>query len=255
MVGEEFHWGQTAMYTRLIILGDLCLDLGAWLAGRKQPCPYLRVLPMIHLSPPGRHRHHPHLRLLSRPDLPGFSYHATPLASLPAPHAAAAPVMPAISAASLPHGRQLTFLDRFNIYRKAFAEPSFFVPPFLGAAYELWRNNPPEWGQGMQGYDRRLASGYARDVIEHTLKAGFAAADHEDPRHHLSKMHGVWPRARYAFIYTLFPPSMGAATLSPLLQWWEAMAPHLYPIPGTPHPMPQTDMPWHAAARPWQCVS
>jgi hypothetical protein len=79
----------------------------------------------------------------------------------------------------------------------------------MGAAYDQWVNNPPEWGQGARGFERRLASGFAMDVIAHTLKAGFAAADHEDPRHSFSKMHGTWPRARYAFIRTFVSPIDG----------------------------------------------
>jgi hypothetical protein len=82
------------------------------------------------------------------------------------------------------------------------------LPP-IGAAYDQWVNNPPEWGQVVQGFNRRLASGFARDILAHSLRAGSAAADHEDPRYSFSKMHGTWPRARYALIHTFEPPLDG----------------------------------------------
>ncbi|MGA2986402.1 MAG: hypothetical protein ABSG32_21580 [Terriglobia bacterium] len=103
----------------------------------------------------------------------------------------------------------LTLQDRVNIYLKTYTEPSFYLLPPIGAAYDQRANNPPEWGRGLQGFDRRLASGFGRDIIAHTLKSGFAAADHEDPRHSFSKMHGTWPRARYAFVRTFESPTDG----------------------------------------------
>jgi hypothetical protein len=79
----------------------------------------------------------------------------------------------------------------------------------MGAAFDQWRNNPPEWGQGAGGYGRRLASGFAGDSIAHSLRAGFAAIDHEDPRYTFAPMQGVWPRARYAFFHTFVSPLDG----------------------------------------------
>ena len=57
-------------------------------------------------------------------------------------------------------------------------------------------------GQGAEGYGRRLASGYGRRFISHTIRFGFAAVDGEDPRFRPSGEGGVWHRMRHAIVGT-----------------------------------------------------
>jgi len=94
----------------------------------------------------------------------------------------------------------LTFGQRATIYRQAILRPYTIVGPALGAGVGQWENEPPEWGQGGEGYARRLASGMARNLISETIRFGFAAADGEDPRYHPSQESGVWNRARHAIV-------------------------------------------------------
>jgi hypothetical protein len=114
----------------------------------------------------------------------------------PLPNAPSA-AKPAYATAS-----SLTLGERFHIYRQAIIRPYSIVGPALGAAIGQWEDEPPEWGQGGQGYGRRIASGMGRQLISETIRFGVAAADGEDPRYHRSEETGVWKRARHAIVGT-----------------------------------------------------
>jgi hypothetical protein len=101
------------------------------------------------------------------------------------PNAPSAYAKPAAATSSL------TLNDRFRIYKHALSRPYMIVGPAMGAGIGQWENEPPEWGQGGQGYGRRLASGVSRSVISETIRFGFAAADGEDPRFKPSGETGV----------------------------------------------------------------
>ena len=96
----------------------------------------------------------------------------------------------------------LTLGERFRIYERALLRPYTVVGPAFGAGFGQWEDEPPEWGQGGEGYGRRLASGMARSVISETIRFGVAAADGEDPRYHRSLETGFWNRTRHVFVET-----------------------------------------------------
>jgi hypothetical protein len=96
----------------------------------------------------------------------------------------------------------LTLGERFRIYSRALTRPYTVVGPAFGAGIGQWENEPPEWGQGGEGYGRRFASGMARSVISETIRFGFAAVDGEDPRYHRSLQTGFWNRTRHVFVET-----------------------------------------------------
>ena len=97
----------------------------------------------------------------------------------------------------------LTFGNRLSIYGHEIFRPYTLVGPALGAGIGQWENEPPEWGQGGEGYARRFASGVGRHVIAETIRFGFAAADGEDPRYRRSSDEsGVWSRAQHAIVET-----------------------------------------------------
>ena len=116
-------------------------------------------------------------------------------AQLPLPNAPSTS-HPALSVSSL------TFGERATVYRRAILRPYTIVGPAFGAGIGQWENEPPEWGQGGEGYARRLASGMGRHLISETIRFGVAAADGEDPRYQRSQETGVWNRARHAIVET-----------------------------------------------------
>jgi hypothetical protein len=111
------------------------------------------------------------------------------------------PNAPSVSKASLP-ASSLTLSDRFRIYGQTILRPYSIVGPAFGAGIGQWEDEPPEWGEGGEGYGRRIASGMARQFISETIRFGVAAADGEDPRYHRSQDSGIWPRARHAIVET-----------------------------------------------------
>jgi hypothetical protein len=60
---------------------------------------------------------------------------------------------------------------------------------FAYAGVDQWRNDPPEWGNGGQGYGKRLASNVGEFVIQETMTDILAAAakrplDYQPSPHH-----------------------------------------------------------------------
>lgn len=115
---------------------------------------------------------------------------------------ASLPDAPSAAQHAYSNSSSLTLRERFSIYSHDIISPYTVVGPALGAAIGQWDNEPPEWGQGGEGYARRLASGMGRQVIAETIRFGFAAADGEDPRFQRSTEKGVWNRVRHAVAET-----------------------------------------------------
>jgi hypothetical protein len=97
--------------------------------------------------------------------------------------------------------RRLTLGERLRIYRHSVFNPDSALAPAFGAALAQANNEPPEWGQGANGFGTRLASGYGRLVINRSIRFGVAALDHEDPRFTYSNQAGFWRRFRYASVH------------------------------------------------------
>ena len=112
------------------------------------------------------------------------------------------PNAPSSSWARYSQPGSLTLGERFNIYRRSIFRPYTAVGPALGAGIGQWEDEPPEWGQGANGYAHRFASGMGRHLIAETVRFAVAAADGEGPRHHRSEESGVWARARHAIAET-----------------------------------------------------
>jgi hypothetical protein len=89
--------------------------------------------------------------------------------------------------------------SRFRYYAQTTFSPFAAVGPVLGASATEWiTGNPPEWGQGIPGFGRRLLSGYTRQAISNTIILGVSMADREDPRHYHTGQHGFLKRGLFA---------------------------------------------------------
>ncbi len=92
----------------------------------------------------------------------------------------------------------LTPQQKFDYYlRKTYGPIAIGRSLFL-AGINQWRDDPTEWGQGMEGYGRRFASKFAHHSIRRTIQFGAGVWLHEDPRYFPSQRTGFWPRASYA---------------------------------------------------------
>jgi hypothetical protein len=93
----------------------------------------------------------------------------------------------------------LSAKERWNLYlRGAFLSPGVLLRaagPALGAHLD---NEPPAWGQGAEGYSKRLANRYGRFALQETYEAAAAAALGHDVRYARSTRSGFLPRAAHA---------------------------------------------------------
>lgn len=104
-----------------------------------------------------------------------------------------------------------SFKERFQDYRSATFSPWAVVMPAFGAGLSQWRNYPPEWNQGAEGFGKRVASAYAGSVIEDTISFGVATFDHEDLRYPLSSYpkNAILKRTGHTIAYTFIPKKEG----------------------------------------------
>jgi hypothetical protein len=93
----------------------------------------------------------------------------------------------------------LTGKERWDLYlRDAFWSPGVFLRaagPALGAQLN---NEPPQWGQGMEGYSKRFANRFGRFALQETYEAAGAAVLQHEVRYIRSKRSGFLPRAAHA---------------------------------------------------------
>jgi hypothetical protein len=103
------------------------------------------------------------------------------------------------------------FKERFQDYRAATFSPWSVVMPAFGAGLSQWRNYPPEWNQGAEGFGKRVASAYGGSVLEDTISFGVATFDHEDLRYPLSTYpkSAFLKRAGHTLSYTFIPKKEG----------------------------------------------
>lgn len=78
-----------------------------------------------------------------------------------------------------------------------------FMGAAVGAAIGQAHDTPHEWGQGVEGYATRYASGFGANLSRQTIAFGIEAALHEDPRYFPSEEKGFRRRMRNALLQTV----------------------------------------------------
>lgn len=100
--------------------------------------------------------------------------------------------------------RQTTLVEpltpKQKVKRRALrlVEPVSLVSAAFGSGIEQWRNIPPQWGQGTEGYAKRFASAEGYMAAHNTIALGFDLAFHLDPRYRRSGESGFLTRLKYA---------------------------------------------------------
>jgi hypothetical protein len=93
----------------------------------------------------------------------------------------------------------LTGKERWDLYwRRSFYTPGVILRaagPALGAHLN---NEPPQWGQGAEGYSKRFANRFARFTLQATYESAGAAMLGHEVRYIRSKRSGFFPRAAHA---------------------------------------------------------
>jgi len=110
---------------------------------------------------------------------------------------------PAGPTTGVPAYQPLSGKERWQLYsRSVFWSPGAIFGSAGPALGSHLNNEPPEWGQGAEGYGKRFANRYARFAIQRSYEAAGAAALGHEVRYIRSKRTGFGPRAIYALSAT-----------------------------------------------------
>ena len=90
--------------------------------------------------------------------------------------------------------------ERFKRYVKDTVGPMRLLRTGASAGIQQWRDSPEEWGQGMEGYGKRFASGMGRNAIQQTVVYGLDSALKLDTGFQRSKREGFFPRLKDALL-------------------------------------------------------
>ena len=95
----------------------------------------------------------------------------------------------------------LTIEGRWRLYlRQTYTTPGIYVKTILFTTRDQIQNSPSEWGDGIEGYAKRVGSRQAQFVIQNSLSAAGNAAAGWEPRYDRCRCDGLWPRTRHAII-------------------------------------------------------
>jgi hypothetical protein len=95
----------------------------------------------------------------------------------------------------------MTLSNRLRLYeRQSFTAPGiYFKSSFLGLVNQA-KGNPEEWGGGVEGYERRVASIYGQTLVQNSIATTGNALLQYEPRYDRCRCSGFWPRTRHAFM-------------------------------------------------------
>ena len=94
--------------------------------------------------------------------------------------------------------KPLTAEQRWQDYLTQAYGPGAILSEAASAGSGQLFDSPPEWGQGMSGYGKRLANDLAYNAVRNTLQHGTAALLHEDNRYFGSGKQNFWARVAFA---------------------------------------------------------
>ena len=99
----------------------------------------------------------------------------------------------------------LTGEERWKLYWKMnyLSVGAYFGPFFDALLLDQATASPAQWGGGLKGYGRRVASRTATAMLQGTVQAPLAALLHEDVRYVASPQNGFKPRLWHAIKYSV----------------------------------------------------
>ena len=95
--------------------------------------------------------------------------------------------------------KELLVQQRFCLYGSKLVTPQAVFGAALLSGVAQLRDDPVEWGQGMQGYSRRFGARYTQGMAKTSGEFVSSWIAHEDPRYDLSRDRTFWGRTRHSF--------------------------------------------------------
>ena len=97
----------------------------------------------------------------------------------------------------------LTSSQRWDHYlHQTLLSPGIYLASLAAAGGSQLAKDPPEWGQGVEGYSKRAGSLLATFSIQASVQEGAAAALHYDPRHLRCECHGFGRRLAHGLLWS-----------------------------------------------------
>ncbi len=91
--------------------------------------------------------------------------------------------------------------ERWDLYvRQTYITPGIYVKSALFSIRDQIRNSPEQWGQGIDGYAKRIGSRHVQFIVQNSLSAAGFAALRWEPRYDRCRCEGFWPRTRHAAV-------------------------------------------------------
>ncbi|HYZ86745.1 MAG TPA: hypothetical protein VE621_20185 [Bryobacteraceae bacterium] len=97
-----------------------------------------------------------------------------------------------------PPYRPLTAGEKAQRAARNLFSPAAVIPVFLSAGINQARDSPEEWGQGTEGFGRRVGHAYGRLVLRNSFNLAAHVALRTDPRYDRCECKGVMPRLGHA---------------------------------------------------------
>jgi len=95
----------------------------------------------------------------------------------------------------------LTVHQREKLFmRQTFTTPGIYIKSGFLALLDQASGEPYEWGGGLDGYRRRVASNYARTAIQNVFSTAGNAALRYEPRYDRCHCVGFGSRTKHALI-------------------------------------------------------
>lgn len=113
-------------------------------------------------------------------------------------------IFPNFNTTYIPDAAPLTWQQKYNLAFKSAVDPVTFIVAGVDAAYSQATDQFVGYGQGAQGYGKRLGASYA-DSFDGTMigNAVLPALFHEDPRYFRLGTGSIKARAWYAVLTTV----------------------------------------------------
>jgi hypothetical protein len=89
---------------------------------------------------------------------------------------------------------------RLKRYGKSMVGPFALLRVAASSGLDQWDDNPLEWGQGAEGYGKRFASNFGKNVIRQTVSYALSEALKLDTGFERSTRKGFWPRLSDALV-------------------------------------------------------
>lgn len=119
-----------------------------------------------------------------------------------------------------PHPEPLTAGMKFHLAYKSLTNPFFFVHTAAWQGVQQARNNPDEWGQGAEGYGKRLGAGFVDGVTGSLItNAILPSLLHQDPRYFYQGTGTKKSRAVHAMLAPFICKGDNGATQPNYSQW------------------------------------